>query len=395
MADYSKKKIENLLARVEKSKIEKKKAWSNLFPITGLYELLPEDYKKLKFLLKVAREYCRKMNTPFSLDILPDFLKDAISDVLFIGHNKWVNYQLTSSEKLFYSVDLEKEIYTADDLTVLVEDWFNIEEFPVILITGLRGSGKTDFALKIAESVQNEFEIACNFETEFERITKASDLLIWIAKNWDAKKIFIFDEGGINVDSRRSMSSENVGLSHLLHISRKLKVSLIAITQFEQDIEVRIRRYATVIINKRSKRKAEVEIPSRGENYTIEKITKTRINFDTNDLGLFEFDVSLDDYLEIFNQKDKKMIIKTLKSRLKSEQDKQLEVINAIKRLHEEGKDQIYMKEIAELTGLAAESIGHIVSKLGFVKKRDYFGVYIKIDDFNRKKLYDVGLAGT
>ena len=59
--DYSKKKIENLLARIEKSKIEKKKTWGKLFPITGLYELLPEDYKKLKFLLKVAREYCRRI----------------------------------------------------------------------------------------------------------------------------------------------------------------------------------------------------------------------------------------------------------------------------------------------------------------------------------------------
>lgn len=379
--DYSKKKIENLLARIEKSKIEKKKTWGKLFPITGLYELLPEDYKKLKFLLKVAREYCRRIGAPFSLEILPEHLKDAISDVLFIGHNKWFNCQLTSSEKLFYSVDLEKDIYTVDDLPVLIEDWFNIEEFPVILITGLRGSGKTDFALKIAESVQHEFEIACNFETDrFDWITKASDLLIWIAKNWDAKKIFIFDEGGINIDSRRAMSSENVGLSHLLHISRKLRVVLIAIVQFEQDIEIRVRRYATVIVNKTSKRRAEVEIPSRGDNYTIEKITKTKINFDTNDLGLFEFDVDIDDYLELFNLKNKKLILKELMNKLKSEQEKKYTVLEALEKLHKSGKEKIYMKEIAEVSGVDASIVGKILSDLGFIKKRDYFGVYITMN---------------
>lgn len=171
---YTKKKIENLLGRIEKKKIEKKKALNNIFPIIGLYDLHTEDYEKLMFLLDVALEYCKKIGVKFDLKYLPEQIRRPIRRVLLLGHNKWVNTSLTSSEKLFFSIDIDKEIYLDSDLPILVEDWFGIEQYPTILITGLRGYGKTDFSLRIAECLMDQFEIACNFKTsEFTLVTKS------------------------------------------------------------------------------------------------------------------------------------------------------------------------------------------------------------------------------
>jgi hypothetical protein len=109
------------------------------------------------------------------------------------------------------------------------------------MIFGRRESGKTDFALLIAEILHAKGIIkhfATNIKIysskfEIKRITDLEDLKEWCKTN-KGKKLFIFDEVGKSVSRRKPMSSLNVKMINQLQILRKYKLSIIGITVNEK-----------------------------------------------------------------------------------------------------------------------------------------------------------------
>ena len=113
-----------------------------------------------------------------------------------------------------------------------------------LIIFGRRETGKTDFALLIAEILWNE-GLFKNFATNIKiysspfpikPITNLDDLNSWAA-NTQGKKLFIFDEYGKAMRRRSPMASLNLKLIDQLQILRKYKLSTIAITVNEKYVD--------------------------------------------------------------------------------------------------------------------------------------------------------------
>lgn len=60
------------------------------------------------------------------------------------------------------------------------------------------------------------------------------------------------DESGVNINSRRSMSEQNLEISKLTFLSRKINCDLIYIGQIEGSIDKNIRDIATFTIHMNS-----------------------------------------------------------------------------------------------------------------------------------------------
>ena len=113
-----------------------------------------------------------------------------------------------------------------------------------LIIFGRRETGKTDFALLIAEILFNE-GIMKNFATNIkiyaspfpiEHRTNLDDLQFW-CENTRGKKMFIFDEFGKAMRRRSPMSSLNIKLIDHFQILRKYKLSTLAITVNEKFVD--------------------------------------------------------------------------------------------------------------------------------------------------------------
>ena len=113
-----------------------------------------------------------------------------------------------------------------------------------IIILGRRESGKTDFALLIAEILYNTGtikNIATNiriYESPFpiEYIDNLEDLEHW-ATTVRGRKLFIFDEAGKTFRRRTPLSSVNIEILDKIQIMRKYQLSLIFITPHEDYID--------------------------------------------------------------------------------------------------------------------------------------------------------------
>ena len=113
-----------------------------------------------------------------------------------------------------------------------------------IIIKGRRGSGKTDFALLIAEVLHKNGvikNIGTNikiYESPFpiEYITNLEDLEHW-AITVRGRKLFIFDEAGKTLRRRTPLSKINIEILDKIQIMRKYQLSLIFITPHEGYID--------------------------------------------------------------------------------------------------------------------------------------------------------------
>jgi len=126
----------------------------------------------------------------------------------------------------------------------VIVDLFKREISVCMLIDGRRGSGKTDIALLIAETL-NKFnvisEVSSNiriYKSHFpiNHITNLDDLKLWCESS-RAKKLFILDEAGKSLRRRTPMSKLNIKLLDNLQILRKYKLSLIMIAPHERFID--------------------------------------------------------------------------------------------------------------------------------------------------------------
>lgn len=106
-----------------------------------------------------------------------------------------------------------------------------------ITIIGRRGAGKTDFSLRIAETLFNYNvikHIASNiriYDSPFP-ITYITDLQTmesW-AKDKQGKKLYILDEAGKSLMRRTPMSRMNLSILQKVQVMRKYKLSLIFCT---------------------------------------------------------------------------------------------------------------------------------------------------------------------
>jgi len=168
-----------------------------------------------------------------------------------------------------------------------------------IMIMGRRGSGKTDFALLIMETL-NKFGVMAAFATNvkihsstfhIEHITNLEDLRFWCQNN-QGPKLFIFDEAGKSIRRRTPMSKLNVEMLDQLQILRKFKLSLILIAPHDKYIDSATlgSDVLDAIIIKHNPRNPRVALYRNiFENFEVwfTDIPRTQVDFDTWDVAPF------------------------------------------------------------------------------------------------------------
>jgi len=167
---------------------------------------------------------------------------------------------------------------------------------PVIIIHGKKGTGKTDFSLYLAEKMLEYGYVelvATNVKTEsFPVIDTLGKLRLWLASS-TKKKLFVFDEAGVYITARRSMSKANVEILKLAHLLRKYRAKMIFTTVRYKDIDASLKdpEICSAIVEKKAKTIAEITVlTGEPETYILTNIPRTSINFDTYDIAYFDFE---------------------------------------------------------------------------------------------------------
>jgi len=166
---------------------------------------------------------------------------------------------------------------------------------PIVFIIGRYDSGKTDFSLRIAETLLKNHlvhKVGTNIKIKnnpnFDYITNVPKLKRWLSQD-RSKKLFILDEAGIHVDTRNPMGKINREIRHLGFLLRKFRGKLIFVSQRAKDIETTFRDTDIWLatFHKLSKKRAVLFSNIHDAPIVFENIPRTNIKFDTYDVALF------------------------------------------------------------------------------------------------------------
>lgn len=219
----------------------------------------------------------------------------------------------------------------------LMKRMFNVEESVFYAINGRRGSGKTDFALRIYEYLTetNSFsKYATNISIKdrpqnLEFINDYETLQNWAYAD-RTRKLYILDEAGRVMQRRRPMSTINVKLLNDLQILRKARLSYIWVTPSRDYLDSSINEdQLTGIIYKYSKPKARLIMLYGNYNpcrlYGIQRTTLKFQSYDTADFYMLPlrdkrkakepFELRMKKYLELIHSGQKPTIEQAFGSR--------------------------------------------------------------------------------
>ena len=168
----------------------------------------------------------------------------------------------------------------------------------LVLIIGDWKTGKTDFALLIAERLLEIGlikEVASNIKTSDPRIKFVADLPSlreWLFYSDRRKtKLYIFDEAGSHLHRRRSMSRKNIAFVKILPEISKARAKMIAIMQNPESIDKELLSpvWCKGLIIKENKYRAKFISEFFPEEKEVEffPVPRTTIPFDPYDIADF------------------------------------------------------------------------------------------------------------
>jgi len=178
-----------------------------------------------------------------------------------------------------------------------VREWNFLLEFffkPIASVTLLIGewkSGKTDFALYLAETLLKKGivkKVASNIKTKsnlIEYIDNVPHLNAWMHYDHQSK-LYIFDEGGRHLHKRRSMSKKNVEIVSLLPEISKGRCKWLVLYQNPNAIDGELNQNSPYCrgtiykINRKTAKFISPHLPGSKKAYVIRNIPRTSIPFD-------------------------------------------------------------------------------------------------------------------
>lgn len=114
------------------------------------------------------------------------------------------------------------------------------------LITGIKGSGKTSFAVsKLATAAMNGQTVFSNFTLKFppQYPVRRLDMGAFVEEMTDLRKVALcIDEAQIYFDCRMSGTKRNRMFSYVMLQSRKREVDIYLTSQQRQNVDIRIQR---------------------------------------------------------------------------------------------------------------------------------------------------------
>ena len=182
------------------------------------------------------------------------------------------------------------------------------------VILGNKGSGKTDFALTLADVFMKDgWKFASNVsikDLEYDYVTSFSQLLKTLAMNAYLKKktFVVIDELAVaGMRRQRTMSGKSLNMEDLFRITRKLDTTMVLIWHYDKDITTELNETMSFIVRKQGgvnspagRRKAEIifKIGDTSEFFVIDDIPKTDFDYQTNDLAPFSTDIKLSEIVD-------------------------------------------------------------------------------------------------
>lgn len=187
-----------------------------------------------------------------------------------------------------------------------------------VLIFGDWKTGKTDFALLIAERLLEldiVTEVASNIKSPDPRLKFISDLphlRKWLHGS-NTRKLYIFDEAGVHLHKRRSMSAKNVSFMTLLPEISKAHARMIAVTQNPASIDAELLSpvWCKGLIIKENLYKARFIselFPSDKKVYEFYPVPPTTIPFDPYAIAPFQLTAPVDVPDAFLNDEEKKIL---------------------------------------------------------------------------------------
>jgi len=168
----------------------------------------------------------------------------------------------------------------------------------LVVVEGRMGTGKTDFALLLAEKALEigvVDAVATNIATDrFKRICCYVELVDWLeeCRALGYKPCYVLDEADSVIDARNPLSKINKKFRELVWRLRKYRGKMIIVTHRWEDLEAAIRPFTTAIFRKVALRRAVVELAFEYAGRTvieIDRIPKTSVRYDTYDVAPFEY----------------------------------------------------------------------------------------------------------
>jgi len=226
-----------------------------------------------------------------------------------------------------------ERVNLTDPLTIIAamnynsQIYFNFNDFnPEIFIkpfqkhngilvqaSGLMGSGKTDFALRMAEILLDyKFVVITNIKCKeahrvirgqvipgkidnLYMVTRMTDLLLQCIemRKQNRNVVIIFDETSIFYNRQSASTRENIAIGVFLRLIRKFSSSCVLIEQIDRGLSSIADNLLVGRYHKISKKKLHYSTSTLEKNYNLflENTPPTRIKFDTLDFAGFNIDI--------------------------------------------------------------------------------------------------------
>lgn len=170
----------------------------------------------------------------------------------------------------------------------------------VIMMSGHKEDGKTDFSLRMGEDAMELgliARMASNIKTDDERcdhITNYYDLENWLMVK--GRKYFIFDEAGKHISRMRFMAQMNKMIIDIIQLVRHYDATFTAIAPTEKLIDSRFlgSELLDCRIRKINKKFAEVRNKLSRQVYIIRNIPRTTVKFWSKDIASFTLEREYD-----------------------------------------------------------------------------------------------------
>lgn len=177
--------------------------------------------------------------------------------------------------------------------------WMAFQEGKLYAVYGTMGTGKTNFALRVAEDlwhVNNQMMFLTNITVNHPRFkysNKASDLLLYLSTY--KTPFVVLDDSTTFYSSTEAVSQRKRNMDNLIVIIRKFRANILFVAHVRQYIPRFVKEYGEWIIKKRSKMVAEMD------PYIIEDIPPTGLEYNTYEIGSFTFDIDMSAVLEVIS----------------------------------------------------------------------------------------------
>lgn len=184
------------------------------------------------------------------------------------------------------------------------------------IILGEKGSGKTDFALLLAEIFMRQgwnliTNIAIQSNIRYDYVRRFSSMLRAMAMSADKKKksIVIIDELSVaGMRKQRAQKGTTLNMEDLDRLTRKMDCSMILVWHYDKDITTELKSTASFLAHKegnvkyeagRKRATVEFKITDLPEWHFISAIPSTTLQYHTNDVAPFSTDIKLSEVVDM------------------------------------------------------------------------------------------------